>query len=54
MPAVSKKQFKFFKSMQSNPKEAKAKGISPTLANEYTEGMTSARWKRLKNKIKTK
>jgi len=36
MPAVSQKQFKFFKMLENNPKKAKKKGISPAKAKEYT------------------
>lgn len=53
-PARSKSQFKFFKSMEENPKEAKEKGIKPDLAYEYTENMTKERFKHLKEKLKKK
>jgi hypothetical protein len=52
MPAKSKQQFKFFKSMEENPKEAKEKGISQSLVKEYTDGMTKERFKTLKKKLK--
>lgn len=51
MPAASKQQFKFFKAMQENPKEALKKGIKPEVAKEYTEGMTKDRFSKLKKKI---
>lgn len=52
MPAKSKQQFKFFKAMEENPKEAKEKGISKNLAKEYTDNMTKDRFKNLKTKLK--
>lgn len=54
MPAKSKAQLRFFRAMQENPAEAAAKGISPEVAKEYTEGMTKKRFGKLKEKIKQK
>ncbi len=54
MPSVSKQQFKFFEVMKHNPEEAKKKGISPRVANEYTQGMTKGRFAKLKDKISKK
>lgn len=51
MPAVSRQQYKFFKSMSENPKEAAKKGVSPEVAHEFTDGMTKNRWSKLKKKI---
>lgn len=51
MPAKSKQQFKFFKAMQEDPKRAKSLGISPQVTNDFTNGMTKDRWKKLKEKI---
>ena len=53
-PAVSKQQFKFFKAMEENPKEAEKKGISTDLAHEYTDTMSKDRWSKLKEKVKPK
>lgn len=37
MPASSKAQFRFMKAAETNPKFAKRVGISPSVAEEYTE-----------------
>lgn len=54
MPATSKQQFKFFKAMEENPKEANKKGISENLAHEYTDSMTKDKFKKLKEKLEKK
>lgn len=51
MPAKSKQQAKFFYAMENNPEEAKKKGISPSVAHEFTDGMTKERFSKLKKKI---
>jgi hypothetical protein len=51
MPSVSKQQQKFFYAMKNNPKEAAKRGISPEVANEFTQGMTKERWSKLKDKV---
>ncbi len=53
-PAKSKKQYKFFKFLESHPEEAKKKGVSQDVAHEYTDDMTKDRWKKLKEVIKKK
>lgn len=40
--------------MEENPEEAKQKGISKSLAHEYTDPITKDRWKNLKEKLKKK
>lgn len=37
MPAKSRKQFKFFKMLEHNPKRAKELGVSQEVAAEYTK-----------------
>lgn len=54
MPSKSKQQFKFFKAMEENPKEAAKHGVTPEVANEFTEGMTKKRFSKLKNKVGNK
>lgn len=54
MPAVSRQQYKFFKVMQENPKEAAKRGVSPEVANEFTQGMTKKRFAKLKDKVSKK
>lgn len=51
MPAVSKKQYKFFQAMKNNPDQAKQKGIDEQLIKDYTEDMSKSRWKRLKERL---
>lgn len=40
--------------MQENPELAKEKGISPQVAQDYTQGMTKRKWKALQPKVKQK
>lgn len=54
MPSRSKSQYRFFKAIQNNPQLAKEKGISPSVAKDYTEGMTKQRFSKLKEKLKKK
>lgn len=54
MPSKSHQQYKFFKAMQENPELAKEKGISPQVAQDYTQGMTKRKWKALQPKVKQK
>ena len=49
MPAVSKAQFRFMKSVEEG--KAKAPGLSPAKAEEFTEGFNKERFKKLKDKI---
>ena len=50
MPAVSKKQFKFMKSVESG--SLKVPGLSKEEAKEYTKGnLGKKRFKKLKEKI---
>lgn len=51
MPAKSQQQFKFFKAMENDPKEAAKKGVSPEVAHEFTDGMSKQRWSKLKKKV---
>lgn len=37
MPATSKRQWRFFKAIEHNPKLAKEKGMKPSTAREYTK-----------------
>jgi hypothetical protein len=63
MPASSKKQFRFFKMIENNPKRAKELGIKPSVGKEYTKpnvGQKSysklpeskSKFKRLKKSLK--
>lgn len=52
MPAKSKSQYRFFQAMKHDPKLAEEKGISPKVAEEFTEGMTKKRFGNLKEKLK--
>lgn len=54
MPAKSRQQFKFFKAMEEKPEKAKTLGISPTTVNDFTQGMTKDRWKKLRDKVTKK
>jgi len=54
MPSRSKQQYRFFKAIENNPKLAKEKGISQSLAKDYTEGMTKERFSKLKERLKKK
>lgn len=54
MPAKSRQQFKFFKYLEENPKEAAKRGVSPEVAHEYTSGMTKQRFAKLRNKVSKK
>jgi hypothetical protein len=37
--------------MEENPELAKKKGISPSVAHDYTKDMTKQKWSKLKNKL---
>lgn len=52
MPAVSRQQYKFMKSVEEG--KAKAPGLSKEKAHEFTEDMTKERFSKLKNKISKK
>ena len=54
MPSKSKSQQRFFYAMENDPKEAAKKGISPEVAQEFTQGMTKKRWSKLKEKVSKK
>lgn len=54
MPAQSRQQYKFFKYLEANPKEAAKRGVKPDVAKEFTEGMTKKRFAKLKDKISKK
>lgn len=49
MPAVSKAQFRFMKSVEEG--KAKAPGLSPEKAHEFTDGFSKKRFGKLKEKI---
>lgn len=52
MPAKSKSQYRFFKWLESNPSEAKKRGVSPKIVKEFTQKMTKKKWKKLKELVK--
>ena len=51
MPAKSRQQYKFFKAMEENPELAKKKGITSSVAHDFTKDMTKQKWSKLKNKL---
>lgn len=51
MPAKSRQQYKFFKYLEENPEEAKARGIKESSVHDFTKDMTKGKFKRLKEKI---
>lgn len=55
MPAKSKKQFKFFKAVENNPKFAEKVGVSPSIGAEMTKGNVGDKaYSKLKERLKSK
>lgn len=50
MPVRSKAQYRLMKAVESG--SAKVPGLSKEEAKDFTKGMTSKRWSKLKEKIK--
>ena len=48
MPSNSKAQFRFMKSIEEGT--AKAPGLSPDKAKEFTDGMSKTAWKNLRDR----
>lgn len=50
MPAKSKAQFRFFKAMENDPKQAKEKGLSMDEIKDFTN-ISKKRFAKLREKI---
>ena len=54
MPAQSRAQARLMYAAKNNPEVAKRTGISPEVAQEFTEGMSKKRFSKLREKVSKK